>query len=188
MSTPPLPPPIRSSFVSVVAWTFTILASLATLILWPDARQQIPMQGAPLDTPSSFYWVVDHSAWLFHIFWLHAIITLIAAIGLLRRNEWGRRLFIGTLAVVILYAIIFVTMEWWWSSSMPRMMLEMSGGSGEIPKQMSGFVWYIRVFSLLYGLSWSVLFGWIIKRLGSMPIHREFSPVNASPTFPDNSP
>jgi hypothetical protein len=32
-------------------------------------------------------------------------------------------------------------------------------------------------------IGFSVLFGWIIKRLCSASVQREFAPVNASPTF-----
>lgn len=181
MSTSSRPPPIKSRFVSVVSKIFIILASMSTLLLWPSDRQQMSMQGVPLDIPSSLYWVMEHSAWIFHALWLHAIITLLAAIGLLRRHEWGRRLFVGTLSVVVAYQAIFVAMEWWWSSSMPHVMLEAAGVSGESVVGMEGIVWHIRIVSFLFGLSWGALFGWIIKRLCSAPTRREFSLVSALP-------
>jgi len=124
---------------------------------------------------------MEHSAWIFHALWLHAIITLLAAIGLMRRHEWARRLFIGTLSVVVAYQVIFVVMEWWWSSSMPLVMQEMAGVSGEPVASMQGIVWYIRIMSFLFGLGWGVLFGWIIKRLCCAPARREFSLVSALP-------
>lgn len=161
-------------FVTLVGRIFVALAGLGVLVLWPSERQAIATEETPLDLPGSLKWIISHSALLFHVLWLHAIVTFAAAAGLLRRREWGRRLLIGSLSVAVAYQIIFVGMEWWWSSAL-SIAMHAAGASISPIADVVSVAWYIRIVSLLTAMVWAGLFGWLVWRLCSVSFHRPFS-------------
>jgi len=121
-----------------------------------------------------------HFAWLFRAFLLVSAVTLIAAIGLLRRHEWARRLFIGLMGFAIAYQLLGLVWQWWFMGSMPGFM-QASGAPADMAAMMHGFIRAIQVFSALMALGLCVLFGWILRRLCSTQVREEFRPWKASP-------
>jgi hypothetical protein len=196
--------PVRSTFVTVLAWIFIGITGFATLIsvmqnlmlqliFVPLMQQQhIHMsQNLPPDMPVQLGWMFDHLFWMFRIFLLLSLSVLTASVGLLLRKEWARKLFIGLLAFGILYQIAGLFFQWWYMSAVfdhfpfpPNPKPEVA----QMMQVMQGFMTVIRIFSALMSIGITILFAWIIKKLISAPIRQEFMPVLASTTINRNSP
>lgn len=186
-------PPLRSTFVTVLAWVFIGLAGFATLIaalqnvmlqwLFLPAMQAQPMPPTPPDFPMPMHWMFGHVAWFFRAFLLLSLVTLVAAIGLLRRHEWARRLFIGLMGFAIVYQLLGLVWQWWFMGSMTSLM-HAPGAPADMDAVMHGFMRAMQVFATLMALGFSVLFGWIIQRLRRPSVRDEFRPWRGSPTSP----
>ena len=184
------PPPLRSRFVTVLAWLSIGLAGFATLIAvlqnlmlqWlflPAMRMQAMPPPLPPGLPAPTAWLFGHMAWLFRAFLLVAASTLLAAIGLLRRHGWARRLFLGLLGLAIAYQLFGLVWSWWFMGSMDRFM-RAAGMPAEMGAFMHGFLLVAQVFGTLLGLALCVLFGWLIRRLCSASVRAEFRPWPAA--------
>lgn len=192
---PALPPPIRSSFVSVLGWIFVCLAGFGTLIgllqnlmlqlvFLPAMQQQMAAQPLPPNMPAPMGWMFGHMIWFFRVFLLLSLTTLVAAIGLLLRRNWARRLFIGLMGFAIAYQLLGLVFQWWFMGSIRQLMPLPPDTPDHLADGMRGFVQAMQVFGTLMALGFSVLFGWIIRRLRSPPVRHKFGPVLTSPTFP----
>jgi hypothetical protein len=97
----------RSSFVTGLAWIFIVLAGLGTLISVLqnvafnlmlsskeilDAMRQA--RGAPGMPPFAFF-MFDHIRLLAAVFLVVSTAMLVSAIGLLKRMNWARIVFVG---------------------------------------------------------------------------------------------
>ncbi|MFC5524471.1 hypothetical protein ACFPPA_01815 [Rhodanobacter ginsengisoli] len=193
MSVPPAMPVARSSFINVLGWIFICLAGFTTLIgllqnlmlqlvFLPTMQQPLATQPLPPDMPAPTGWMLAHMVWFFRGFLLLSIITLTAAIGLLRRREWARRLFIGLMAFAIAYQLFGLVFQWWFMGSMQRVMALPANAPAQFASGMHGFMLAMQVFGAIMAIGFSVLFGWIIKRLRSAPIRREFHPARTPST------
>lgn len=196
--------PVRSTFVTVLAWIFIGLTGFTSLIslmqnlmlqlvFMPLMQQQHAQmsQNLPHDMPVQVGWMFDHLFWFFRIFLLLSLSVLIASIGLLLRKEWARKLFIGLMAFGILYQIAGLFFQWWYMSAvfdhfpMPP---NPKPDAAQMMQVMQGFMTVIRIFSALMSIGITILFGWIIKKLISASIRQEFMPALASTTISRNSP
>lgn len=177
------PPPLRSNFVTVLAWLFIGMAAFATLIsvlqnlmlqwLFLPSMQAHPMPPLPPDLPAPMQWVFGHMAWFFRAFLLVSSVTLITAIGLLRRHEWARRLFIGLMGLAIAYHLLGLVWQWWFMGSMDSF-FHAPGMPADMDTVMHGFMRVAKVFGTLMSLVFCVLYGWIIHRLHSAQVRDEF--------------
>src|SRR6188768_3840434 len=99
--------PARSTFVTVLAWTFIVLGAFSTLIsivqgllvffLFPFEQAQAAAIAAYRQQgvlPIALA-LLANVHWFFVLFVAVSVATLIAAIGLLVRKDWGRLLFIA---------------------------------------------------------------------------------------------
>ena len=184
------PPPLRSQFVTVLAWLFIGMASFATLIavlqnlmlqlLFLPEMHGHGMQALPPGLPAPAQWMFGHIAWFFRAFLLVSATTLVAAIGLLRRHEWARRLFVGLMGFAIAYQLLGLVWQWWFMGSMTGFM-QASGAPADTAAMMHGFMRVAQVFGMLMALAFCVLFGWIIQRLCSAKLRDEFRPWRSNP-------
>jgi flagellar biogenesis protein FliO len=194
-----LPPPLpvkRSTFLTALAWIFIALSGFASLIalmqnimlqtlFLPEMREH-PMQTMPPGAPPQMLWVFDHFQWFFRLFLLLALLHLIAAIALLLRRTWGRLLFIGVMVFDCCYQLAGVALQWWMSGAMTQIVPHVPHASpdelAQTDQVMGGMMIVMRVFSLLMALAMITLFVWIIRKLQSEPIRREFEPQLVQPT------
>jgi hypothetical protein len=194
MSVPPPLPVTRSTFVSVVAWIFVGLSGFMSFfilldsLLLPTVFLPMLQQMPPATTESSPYlsWYLGHIVWLCGLALLLSLAHLLASIGLLKRRNWGRRLFIGLLGVDIAYQLAGAALQWWLLSPMQHAMLQAQFASmpqplpaeqqAQLLQMMDSMLGVMRVFSLLVAAAFVVLFAWIIKRLCSTLVRREFVP------------
>lgn len=171
----------RSTFVTVVAWIFIAIAGFSTvmgilqkvmvnIILGTDA---FPLEsaGAEQHIPPVALFMFQNMRWVFLAFLMASTVTLIAAIGLLLRKNWARRVIIGLLALAIVWNIGGLVVQHLFISSMPSLQADMPP---DFKNVFDVFRIVITAFSVVVALVFSVLFGWIIKRLVSPIIRAEF--------------
>ncbi len=172
----------RSTFVTLVGSIFIVLSSFGTLISIlqnimaftvfqsPELRQvmESPQPGVP---PVAAF-MTSH----FHLFTLAfllvSVLTLVSAIGLLKRLNWARLCFIGIMALAVLWSLLSLVLQWMMSSFM---LGQFAAASGENGIDMRPFFLAVTVMSAVFSLGFGVLFGWIAKRLLSPEVVAEFS-------------
>ena len=176
-----LVPPVRSNFVTVLAWIFIAFAGFATFIalmqnvminlMFPldDIQARASMDAAKM--PAFFAFAMDHIRWIFLTFLLVSATTLLAAIGLLRRWNWARLVFIAILGLGIVWNIGGIALQHVMMSSMPMP----PNAPEDFADGFDVMAKIIVVFSALMAIGFSVLYGWLIRRLFSPAIRAEFT-------------
>lgn len=173
----------RSAFVTGLAWTFIALAGFATVIailqnimlalMFPAEELRASMREAEKarPMPALFRFMFENFRLFFASFLVLSAGTLITAIGLLKRQNWARLVFIGIMALGVVWNLASLAMPFLMSSLVPDMP----------PQAPSDFhanfklMWNIMIgFTIVIGLVFAVLFAWIIRRLVAEDIRREF--------------
>lgn len=177
-----IPESQRSQFVTVIAWIFIVLGGFTTLIsllqnilvntVIPLEQMQAQMATSPTPIPPMVGALMEHIRLFFFAFLVLASTTLVSAVGLLRRRNWARRIFIAILALGILWNIAGLFLQQTMMSEMQA--FQPPGAPADIQQQMRGMMAATQVFSAIFALGFSLLFGWIIKRLTSPGIVAEF--------------
>lgn len=174
--------PQRSTLVTVVAWVFIGLAGFATFIailqnimfemVFAPALQQATASTPSMPAPVE--WMSHHIAWVFRAFLLLALATLTSAIGLLLRKNWARLLFIGLLALAVLYQFFGLVVQWWMGDFMQEAMAIPPHAPQDFERSMQAVFMVMRVFGMLLALGLSTLFAWLIYRLSRPAVIAEF--------------
>lgn len=172
----------RSSFVTVLAWIFIVLSGFATMIsilqnimVWTMFNQPEvanAMSTPPPGAPPFLAFMAGYFQWIFLAFLLVTIATLVSSIGLLKRINWARLVFIGLMFLGIAWNLLGLFGQF-------AMKTFMRGQFAAIPKtpdmpDMQAFMIGMMVVSAIFAIGFSVLFGWIAKRLLSLEIRAEF--------------
>ena len=176
-ATNPIP---RSGFVTGVAWIFIGLSGFATLIavlqnimislMFPgDVAREA---GNAKDMPAFARFMFSHPQLIFGSFLVVSASTLVASIGLLRRSNWARLLFIGIMGLGILWNIAGMILPFIMYSSMSPMP---SHTPADIRDNFELMRKVMTAFAVLMALAFTGLFGWIMKRLMSPGMKREFA-------------
>ena len=174
-------PPARSNFVSVVAWVFIAIAAFTTFIsllqnilintVFPVDRMSEITASDAAHAPAFALFMMQHIRAFVLMMLLAAVTMLVASIGLLRRMNWARLIFIALLALGIAWNLGGLILQQVMMSSMTRTM-------GQVPPDFATEFETMRHVTLVFGavmaLGISFLFGWIIKRLTSAGIRAEF--------------
>ena len=174
----------RASFVTVVAWIYIGLEGLTAFVLvlqnifvnmlYEPIREAIARTPGKVTMPPLFAWAFDHLRLILALCLLVALIKLIAAIGLLRRRNWARLLFIGILAFSVAWSFATIALQQLILSS-PIMMPVPPNAPENFDEAMEGMMVGMRVVSALFAIGFAVLFGWMIKKLLSPAIMAEFA-------------
>jgi hypothetical protein len=171
-----------SQFVTVTAWIFIGLSTLATLIaLMQNIVVGVMFQTMPIASiesvnpppPRLAVLMFEHARLVFLFFLVVSAATLFASIGLLKRRNWARVLFIAMLAIGILWNLTGLVLQQVVVSSMADFG-DVAPAPPDFEATMRGMMIAIRVFSALFAIGICVLFGWIIQRLRSPAIAAEF--------------
>jgi hypothetical protein len=173
----------KSKFVTVLAWIFIVLTGFGLFILilqnimitmmFPvDEMQKVfnrPEAAARIPALARF--MASHFRLFFLGFLFVTAGTFISSIGLLKRKNWARIFFIVILVLGIICNLSGIFLQ---GAMMPKIpqVPEHPG----MPDFQSMFI-IMRVFSAVMAIGMSVLFGWIIKKLVSKDIKREFITV-----------
>ena len=178
-----LPQIRRSTFVTVLAWIFIVMAGFATLIsilqnivialMFPAAEMQAAAARAQ-DQPGVPWfasWMFNHVQAFFLFFLVASASTLVASIGLLKRKNWARLLFIILMALGVVWNIAGVVMMFFFFSSFG----DVAVANQPAAEHFDVIFKVMLAFNCLMVAGFIWLFGWIIKRLVSEDIRREFS-------------
>ena len=185
MPVPPAPPaPPQSSFVTIVAWIFialsgfgvvvTLLQNIMVQTMFPSVLPTPPNAGA---VPPLFAFIVANFKLVILIPLVIAAACLVVSIGLLKRRNWARILFIAMLAVGILWSIVGIAIQIALASSFGAMFAGLPAPPGA-PDFAHGFrtmLIVMQIFGALMSIGFMILYGWIIKRLVSPAIVAEFA-------------
>jgi hypothetical protein len=182
----PAPTP-KSTFVTVVAWIFIVLSGFATFI---SLLQNVMVafmpgdvfKGALQDTtfahtmPSGPRFMFAHFQLLVFVMLVLCVITLVSSIGLLRRRNWARLLFIGLLSLGILYNIAALFLQ---QSMMSSFNVSFPADSAFAPtrQQFTQMMGAMKVVMLIVTIGCTALLAWIIAKLLSRRIRDEFVPA-----------
>jgi len=180
MSSPSGDAAVRSGFVTGLAWIFIALSSFATLIgvlqnvmvwlLFPDDLMREMMsqpQGAPA-MPAVAQWMLENFRLLIATFLLLCVATLVSAIGLLSRKNWARLTFMGIMGLGIAWNLAGVAIPFLVFPPLP------DDTPGEFLQEFELVMKVMMAVSVVMALALSALFGWIIRKLVSQGIRREF--------------
>jgi hypothetical protein len=173
----------RSGFVTGLAWVFIALAGFATLIailqnimlalMFPaeELRATIKESESAQPMPAMARFMFENFRYLFAGFLVFSAGTLVAAIGLLKRKNWARLIFIAIMALGIVWNLASLAMPFMMTSMFPEMPAHPQ------PDFQDNFrlMWNIMLgFMVVIGLAVTALLAWIIKRLVSSDIKQEF--------------
>lgn len=105
---------LRSDSVTLIAWVFIVLAALMTLIgiaqnlliywLYPDFLPELSRNLS--SAPPLARFLAAHLHWLVGLFTALSAALFIAAIGVLNRFEWARKLLINLLIIGLAWKVI----------------------------------------------------------------------------------
>ncbi|MCZ4409028.1 hypothetical protein O3Q51_09425 [Cryomorphaceae bacterium 1068] len=159
----------ESTFITVLAWILIVLSALSTVM----SIFQLFFFSFILEVLDSLF---DSSVSLWdsiQILWVFAypliiIYAFISAIGLLRRRNWARVSYVILFGIGIAYNVgtLIYTMN-----PAGEYFSDFDGTDQEL----DGFVFTVGLFSILVALGFSVLYGWLIKKLTSEKIKIEFN-------------
>ncbi|MBT9525620.1 MAG: hypothetical protein IV105_10210 [Rhizobacter sp.] len=169
----------RSLFVTATAWLFILLgvvASLSALVQNAMLASLLPALSSSSPTVSGLMGLMlDYMPWVVGTGLVMSLATLASAIGLLLRLDWARRTFIGLLVVAIVANLLGL----WLQQEMMQSVVSRTLGSVALPPQalgvFGGFVTAARVMAVVVTLGACGLLGWIIRRLMSAGVRREFA-------------
>jgi hypothetical protein len=173
----------RSGFISALAWSFIILAGMATVItllqnimitlMFPMEEMRAAMREAQKTQPMPAFFMLlfENFRLLLLAALISSVVTLVASIGLLQRRNWARLVFIAIMALGVAWNLAGLAMPFYMSDLFPEVPAHAPPGAFENFK----LVWNIMIgFSVLMCLVFAALFAWVIKRLMSDDIKREF--------------
>ena len=178
-------PAPRSTFVNVLGWIFAVFSGLGFLVailqnvmlytVFPrDAFERIAETPQSQEIPALSLWMFQHMPLVFGAVLVMTLVHLVASIGLLRRWDWARLLFVGLMAFGILSNLGGLVFQALVMSDMHAQFSQLhDAGTGHMP-DMGLFFIGAGVFSLLIALAFIALYAWIIKRLLSPEIAAEF--------------
>jgi hypothetical protein len=171
-----------STFVTVLAWIFIVFSAFGLVGLLMQGVMFFFMFQSDFFTSDFSNDAMDGLRW-FGVFWgfLAIWITsqLVVSIGLLKRKNWARILFIIGMVLLIAYSVLcacilfafpgFIGQEMWNDP-------EFQDATGQ--KIFSTF----RIAMVVFSLAFTVLWSWILTRLMSAKIKQEFVPDRSLPS------
>lgn len=181
----------RSTFVTVVAWVFIAFAGFATFIsllqavmftfVFPaDNHFFAPPAGKDPGLqvmPSVLRFMMEHMQWFFVAFWLLSAVTLVSAIGLLRRKNWARLVFVG----LMLLGIVWNLGGLWLQQQMFTGFATIpSNAPPNVASDIESTMTVMRIATGAFVIVLSLVFAWIVKRLMSGSIMAEFKPLEGT--------
>jgi len=168
----------RSTFVTVLAWVFIVISGFATFIAVaqnimlafmfpPGAMDHAVASGTELPVLARF--VMSNPRALFVAFLVVSVAMLVTSLGLLRRKNWARLVFIGMMVLGALWNLASLVLVF-------VMLQSMGLALGDVFVAHDGMMAMMVVFQSVMVLAFVGLFAWIIKRLMSAAVLLEFQP------------
>lgn len=171
----------RSGFVTGLAWFFIVTGGFATFIslmqnimiyyLFPrdEFKQAIAEQGGAEQMPALMTFMFGHIEWFFMAFLIVAVFTLVSAIGLLKRKNWARLIFITLMSLGIVWNVVGVGVQFVMFDAFPMMPAD-----EQMPEDLEKVMHIMQGFMLAFVITIIGLCAWIIRKLTSDTIKTEF--------------
>ena len=175
--------PQKSAFVTTLAIIFIVLSGLATAALvlqniffslifgMPEVKASLNEQISQGQMPALIGFIFSNM----RLFMLGSLAvssaSLAAAIGLLMRKNWARILFIIIMILAIAWQIFGFVSQWFIMPKLPNT-------NPQVGVNLKLVIMFARVFSFFISAGFCFLFGWIIYKLTSEKIRREFMTSN----------
>jgi hypothetical protein len=169
----------RSTFVTVLAWIAIIFAgfgsfgSLMQNLLFLQVAPMEEMQAAA--NPDQLQEMPLFARLMFRHFHLYLLgmlavmlLMLAAAIGLLKRRNWARKIFMGMMGL----GIVFVLLGF--GSQLAFDPMRQGVNPEQVPREVVNMIYMMQVFMFIFVAAVVSLFGWIIKKLASPAVRSEF--------------
>ncbi len=171
--------PERSTFVSIVAWIFIVISGFSTFIsilqnimiytIFPKEEMNQAFQHTE-QIPVFANFIFNHFDLFFLAFLVASATTFITAIGLLKRKNWARIVFIVIMSLGIIWNILGLVLQFTMFNSMPEFT-----GAQAAPPEFQNMMWIMIAASVIMVVAMSALFGFVIKKLNNKDIRVEFS-------------
>lgn len=170
----------RSAFITVLAWTFIILAGSATFLSImqnimfsqmfspPSPRQALIEQNGLQDTPIIVRLIFRHFSIYICSILLAFATTLVSAIGLLKRKNWARRLSIGLIALAICATLMGFGLQFIFDPLFQGLPPE------EIPPEFTSMMNMMKMVMFIVTFTTTSCLVWLILKLTSPKIKQEF--------------
>jgi hypothetical protein len=167
----------RSRFVNLVAWLAIMLAAFACA--WAVIQNAAHSSWAPAAARDGLPWLsgllLRYLPGVFSCAVALSLATLVCAVGLLRRVEWARRLFIGLLAV----AIVVVLGGVWLQQELARLVvddtLRHAALSQRAAELFDGMVIVTRALAGALSVTAGLALAAVMRRLMSPAVRQEFA-------------
>lgn len=173
------PTTTRSGFVTAIAWIFIAFAGMGTavsflqsvmfaLFLSNEDLPKLAPKGPGVPPMAEFMFQYGH--WFFVGFLLLSVLGLASGIGLLRRKNWARLVVIALLAFGVVWNLggtaagFFFIRDFMPPEAPP-----------EFKENFDLLFKVMMAFNFAIALAFAGLFAWIIRRLMSPAIRREFN-------------
>ncbi|KFL36215.1 hypothetical protein [Arenimonas donghaensis] len=174
----------RSTFVTAVGWIFLAISAFGLLMgilqnimlhtMFPqDAFAQIASDPGHPQLPGISLWMIQNMRLVAALVLVTTVLHVVASIGLLRRWNWGRLLFIGLMAFGILSNLGGLVFQGQMMMQMHESFSDVQATQADMP-ELGWFMVAIWVFSLGIALAFAALYAWIIKRLVAPEVVAEF--------------
>lgn len=169
----------RSLFVTVTAWVFIVLASVASVFALVQnaavASFMAQWQSGRAALPFFTGWLLGYLPWLVGAGFGFAVSLLACAAGLLLRIEWARRVFIALLLVTIAANLAGL----WLQHEVVQAIVAATVSGHGLPPAAAGVFGSFATFTQVLGVSLTLagcaLLGWIVRRLMSEAVRQEFA-------------
>jgi hypothetical protein len=168
----------RSRFVNFIAWMFILLAAFACE--WAVIQNASQSSWAALSgDQSALPWLTGllmrHATWVFTASVALSLATMVCAVGLLRRIEWARRVFIGLLMLAIVVDLSGLWLQQEFMHLLVDSALRQATLTQSAADVFGGFVTAARLLAGFITLVASVALVGIIRRLMSPAVRQEFA-------------
>jgi hypothetical protein len=135
----------------------------------PEEMNDLASTPGSEEIPLFIRFMVSNIRYFFLSILVLSATTLASSIGLLKRKNWGRIIFIVIMSLGIAWIVFGVFMQFTMFPDMSGEMSDMMEAS-----KMKMMFTIMRIFMVVFSAAFCVLFGWIIKKLMSPSIKQEF--------------
>jgi hypothetical protein len=167
----------RSRFVNFIAWMFILLAAFtcewAVIQNATHSWTSLSVERGSLPWLSAL--LLRYAPWVFSCAIALSLATMVGAVGLLRRVEWARRVFIGLLVV----AIVVDLGGLWLQQDVMHLLVDSALRQATLPQSAAelfdGMALAARLLAGVITLAASAALVGIIRQLMSQRVRQEFA-------------
>lgn len=171
----------RSAFVTATAWSFivasaftTVVSLLQNVMVWTmfdsAAFERVLATDTPGEVPELALSMFRHMPLISVAVLLLSALSLAASIGLLRRRNWARLVFMAMMVLGIAWNLLGLALQFAMMGHMRELMADVPPDAPDVGFLLVG----IGLMSAVMALGFSAVFGWIFLRLRSPAVVAEF--------------